>query len=110
MHPGQASTALMDALCRRFTPDSLCDTLAAGLEAMTPPIVTKAGEVLSKPDYATRLRYLELAFAYQVGRPIERQMVIQSSPPATLEDLMEKARASPVFRKTLLDLLSSLEG
>lgn len=43
------------------------------LDAETPPIVTKDGKILVRPDNSTRLRALEFIYAYVVGRPIERQ-------------------------------------
>lgn len=107
--PTAAAVRIMEALARRFDAEELCDRIQDGLDAMTPGIVTKDGKVITRPDYSTRLRYIELLMAYQVGRPIERQMTINASPPATLEDLLEKARKSPVFRATLQDILRGLE-
>ena len=102
------SQAITEALARRFKPEELCDRIQEGLDAVI-SITTKDGKVLMREDHSTRLRFLELVFAYQIGRPIERQMVINATPPATLDDLMEKARSSPVFRKTFLGLLQSMD-
>lgn len=106
--PASSSQAITEALARRFEPEDLCNRIQEGLDA-TITITTKDGKVHTREDHSTRLRFLELVFAYQIGRPIERQMVINATPPATLDDLMEKARSSPVFRKTFMELLQAME-
>jgi hypothetical protein len=103
-----SSQAITEALARRFAPEELCDRIQEGLDAVI-SITTKDGKVHVREDHSTRLRFLELVFAYQIGRPVERQMVITSTPPATLDDLMEKARSSPVFRQTFLRLLQDMD-
>ena len=69
----QASLKFMETLARRFDPEDLADILAEIMQAETPPIVTKDGLVVTRPDYRTRLEGLKFAYAYVVGRPVERQ-------------------------------------
>lgn len=103
-----AARQMMATLARRIDPETLCNRIEEGLEAMTPPIQTKDGKIISRPDYATRLRYIDMAFAYLVGRPVERQEVITGKAPASLDDLVARAQQSPVFRDTMLALLQRL--
>lgn len=101
------SKEIMDSLAARYTPESLIDELDEMSQAVVVYTNSK-GVVGSKPDYPTRFRSLELRFAYLIGRPVERQEIIKHSPPASIETLLEDAKRSPVFRKTLIDLLQSL--
>lgn len=102
---GKADAAMMDELQRRFTPAKLADRLEALLDAMTPPIALKSGEVVSKPDCTTRLRACDLILAYIVGRPIERSLSIRAEQPQTPEALLEEATKSPAMLDMLLDAL-----
>lgn len=103
-----ASRRMLEALARKITPEKLCARILEGLDATTPPIKTKDGNIVSRPDYATRLRYVEMSYAYLVGRPVERQEIITGKAPASLDDLIARAEQSPVFRDTMLALLQRL--
>lgn len=109
IHPVDAGRAIMEVLARKFTPDDLMRRLEEGLDAMTPPISTKDGNIVTRPDFPTRHRYIETILAYLVGRPVERQEIISRSAPATLDDLLAKARSSSVFREAMLNVLRRLE-
>lgn len=106
----KVAIAFMDTLARRFNPDDLADRLEAMLDAETPPIVTKDGKILVRPDNPTRLRALEFIYAYVVGRPIERQQIVNQTTGGSLEDFMAKCQASPVFRDTVLRMLEGMGG
>ena len=115
--PGKAALApigmtdpareIMAKLSATYTAEALIDELDA-LTSATIDYTNKKGETYSRPDYVTRLRSLELRFAYLIGRPVERQEIIKHSPPASIETLMADAKRSPVFRATLIDLLQNL--
>lgn len=100
--------SFMDALARRFSADDLADKLHEMMEAMHPPITTRDGKLIERPDSATRLRAIEFVYAYVVGRPIERQQIVTSQQGGTIEDLINKAATSPVFAKTARNLLQNL--
>lgn len=99
--------ALMEALQRSYSPESIIDEIDALAQA-TVTYVTKDGREFSKPDFSTRLRAVELKIAYLIGKPIERQEVIQHRAPSTLADLEAKAAKSPVFKAGLKKLLAKL--
>lgn len=98
---------IMEKLARKYTPEGLMAELDELANAKV-TYHTKDGRSFTKPDYATRLRSLELRFAYLIGKPIERVEKIIHSPRASLEGMMADAKRSPVFRKTLIDLLQNL--
>lgn len=104
----QASLKFMETLARRFDPDKLADKLDEIMQAETPPIVTKDGLVVTRPDYRTRLEGLKFVYAYVVGRPVERQEIINHRPPASMDDLLEQAKKSPVFLRTLMGMLQDM--
>lgn len=90
-------------LAAKFPPDLLLDRLDEQMHATYFSAV--AGEV---PDWPARHKGIELCLAYQLGRPIERQQVMQATAPMSWEALLKLAEASPVFRDTLLGMLESL--
>lgn len=100
--------SFMDALARRFSADDLANKLESLMGAMLPPIMTKDGALIERPDNSTRLRAIEFVYAYVVGRPIERQQIVTSQQGGTIEDLINKAATSPVFAKTARNLLQNL--
>lgn len=67
------------------------------------------GERHALPDNQIRLAALKDYMDRVQGRPVERQMIITNERSASLEDLMEKAKKSPVFSKTLADMLKAME-
>jgi len=103
-----AGTKMMETLAARFEPEQLCLLLEDLLNAETPPIIDKAGNVHIRPDNGTRMRALEFVFAYIVGRPIERQQIIRANAPASLDDLIERAEKSPIFAQSLMALLERI--
>ena len=103
-----AGTKMMETLAARFEPEQLCLLLEDLLNAETPPIIDKAGNVHVRPDNTTRLRALEFVFAYIVGHPIERQQIRHAKAPASLDDLVERAEKSPVFAQSLMALLERI--
>lgn len=105
-----AGTRMMETLAARFEPEQLCLLLEDLLNAETPPIIDKAGVVHVRPDNTTRLRALEFVFAYIVGRPIERQQIIRSNAPASMDDLIARAERSPVFAASLMQVLERIQS
>ena len=105
------STAIsfMNTLASRFDPNELADRLRDLMDAELPPIMTKDGTIITRPDNSTRLRAIEFIFAYVVGRPIERQQIVTQSTGGTMEDFAERLAQSPVLRKTLRGLLDGLD-
>lgn len=97
----------MEALSRRFTPDSLCNTLQAMLTAVEES-KNRLGEVIERPAWHIRLKATETILAYMVGRPIERQMLLRAEAPATMDDLISEAERSPAFAASLLALLQKI--
>lgn len=104
----QTAIAFMDSLARRFNADDLADKLHGMMDAMLPPIQTRNGKLIERPDNSTRLRAIEFVYAYVVGRPIERQQIVTSQHGGTIEDIINKAATSPVFAKTARNLLQNL--
>jgi hypothetical protein len=107
--PDDAARDTMLTLAREFPPSALVVKLNAMLEA-TESYTSSTGKVITRPNWTPRAKALELLLAYIVGRPIERQQIIKTSAPATLDDLMAQAEASPVFLESLLSLLNHLKA
>jgi len=101
---------IMDELARRFHASELADKLEAIMSATTPPIVTRDGDVVTRPDYPTRLRAIDLTLAYLVGRPIERTLAIRAGKPQTPESLLDDAAKSPAMCDALIDALVAIRG
>jgi hypothetical protein len=106
---GDPARAVMDALAGRFTPEVLCAKLE-DLMGFEKTYMNRNGDTISSPDGTVQLKAVETIIAYLVGRPIERQQVMTVAQPATMNDLLDKARKSPVFRSTLRQLLDGLEA
>lgn len=102
-----AAGGLHAEMVRRYA-DTICDDLDALQKAET-TYTTKTGEVHRKPEWSIRLKALELKMAYIVGRPIERQQIIHSEQPMSLDDLMAEAKRSPAYLQTLLDMLETIK-
>ena len=98
----------MTALQERFQPDQLFDRLEDAMLAESP--FASNGITEYRPDWSARLKALDMAFAYQIGRPIERQQIISSNAPMSFDDLKKLAQNSPVFRETLISMLRDLEA
>lgn len=101
---------IIDELARRFPASALADKLESIMSATTPPILTRDGDVVSRPDYPTRLRAIDLTLAYLVGRPIERTMSIRAEKPQTPDALLEEATKSPAMLDMLLEALSAAKA
>ncbi len=106
--PAEDATQFMAVLSRRFTAENLCTRLTALMEAETPPILDKAGVLHTRPDNGVRLRAVELALAYRLGRPVERQQIIHHEEQPSLEGIIKQAQASPVLVDTLIGLLTDI--
>lgn len=102
------ASRLMQEFARRFT-GSLCDDLDELSHAET-EVESKSGEIIVKPEWSIRMRATELKLAYLIGRPIQRQQVLQAQVQPGYEDLVAEARRSPAFRSTLRDLLREIEA
>jgi len=102
--------AIIAELSRRFTPEKICNRLEALCDAMTPPIKTKDGNLVSRPDCSTRLRALDMLLAYLVGRPIERSMSIRADKPVTWDDMQREASQSPAMRETAIAALIAMRS
>ena len=63
-----------------------------------------AGEVITFPDYKTRLAAAIIVLAYTDGKPVERREIVQRNVP-TLEQLREQARNSPEMQRAVRELL-----
>ena len=98
-------------LSREITPQTIRDALAAAVGALqaTRTVVTKGGAVES-PDYATRLRAVEILLSWGVGKPVERSLIVQRTESDTMgvDKLRELAQQSPAMRAALVELLSDL--
>lgn len=102
------STGFMRAMQERFPASLLFDRLE---DAMTACTVAKVeGAKYWRPDWGVRLKGLETAIAYLIGRPIERQQIMSSTAPASWEDILKLAGKSPVFRDTLMGMLREMES
>ncbi len=95
-------------LAARFSADYLERKLREMLNA-TETYVTKTGNEFTRPCWAPRMKALELLLAYQVGRPVERSQSIVVNEPPRREDLLEKAKRSPVFRASLVELIREVK-
>ena len=102
-------SAVIAELSRRFPAAALGQKLEALMEAMTPPIMTKDGKIISRPDYSTRLRAIDLTLSYLVGKPIERTMSLRAERPMTMEDIEKMASDSPALCSTLVAVLSRIQ-
>ena len=77
-------------------------------ECFTATTVTKSGVAI--PDWRTRLSAVQLALAYKVGKPIERQQVMHVNVDAESESAMdERLRHSPALRKLFREMLEKAE-
>lgn len=100
------SREFMRALQSNFPPELLCERLE---EQMTACTFSRSGGLASYvPDWSARQRGIELAIAYIEGRPIERQQIMQSNAPMSWEAILGLANSSPVFRDTLLGMLTEI--
>jgi hypothetical protein len=63
-----------------------------------------AEEVITFPDFKTKLGAIQTILAYTVGKPVERCEVITKHH-TSLEDLRDQAKASPELRRKIQELL-----
>ena len=103
-----ADGEIMAELAARFPATKLADRLEALMDAMTPPILTRSGEIVTKPDCSTRLKAIDLTLSYLVGRPIERSLSIRAEQAQTPEALLEEARKSPAMLDMLIEGLMAV--
>jgi len=108
------SARVQDMIEREFSPECIQAVLADCLVAQKPVVlrIGKEAEFSMEPDYATRLKAVELIWSYQLGRPIERQEIITASRPNSPEEVLaylrEQCEKSPSFRASLNGLLSGV--
>lgn len=107
--PDDAARDTMMMLASEYAPERLKEKLNEMLEA-TETYTNAKGVGYTRPLWSVRAKAVELLLAYIVGRPIERQQIIKTSAPATLDDLIAQAEASPVFLDSLLSLLGHLKA
>ncbi len=68
--------------------------LEAGLEATRRIFDRDKGDWIVEPDFATRTKCVELTLAYDVGKPVERQVKLTGNF-ESYSDKLEKLLASP---------------
>lgn len=71
--------------------------------------VNKNGEKLEVDDFSTQLATVRFIADYMEGRPIERQLTLTKPAPASLDDVVDKLKQSPVFRDQVRDMLNEAE-
>ena len=106
--PDDAARDTMVKLASTYPPEDIVKRLDSMLEA-TETYTTAKGASYTRPSWGPRAKGLELLLAYIIGRPIERQQVIKTTAPLSLEDLVEQAKASPVFLESLIGLLNRIK-
>lgn len=107
--PGRLNAELMKALVTRFPPERVIAHLE---RLMTATAVTKAGREI--PDCRTQLAAIQLLLSYTVGKPVERQEIINvnvdpKGADAGNEEMKERLRQSPATRKALRAVLEEAE-
>jgi hypothetical protein len=102
MSADSPSHKLARILDREIPEDRIAQTLSECMAATS----TGRNGVL-EPDFRTRLAATQLALAYKVGRPVERQEIVQVNLNAdSAIGLRERLRHSPALRKSLAGLLA----
>jgi len=107
-NPKNIPAMFQGALENLFSVDEV-ESMYRGLMSADRIYRDRNGKEVRCPDHHTRLAALKDYMDRVVGRPIERQQVIHSNAPASLEDLMTKAKKSPVFNASLRELLERLK-
>jgi hypothetical protein len=100
------SQAIAAALARSIPDNRIAETIASCLSAT---MTDRSGTV--SPDHRTRLAAAQLALAYLVGRPVERQEVVTVSLDAdSALGLRERLAHSPALRQTLRGALRDVDA
>jgi hypothetical protein len=99
------TTDVVAAIADQFGGEKIATLLAELCEAES---LTNGGN--RRPDHRTRLAAVTLVLAYLVGRPVERQEIIQVNLDADAsEGLMARLKSSPALRSSLKKLLAEVE-
>jgi hypothetical protein len=102
MSPSQTLAAALD---REIPESRIAEVLSQCLAAT---VSTRSGAV--EPDHKTRLAAAQLALAYKVGRPVERQEVVSVTLDADASSgLAERLRHSPALRQSLGAMLQAAD-
>jgi hypothetical protein len=109
--PGKINKAVMEALAERLPPDYLAAKVKELIDAKR-AIRHKDGSVSYEPDVRANEAGLKLAYAYQVGKPIERAQIItknitDADDPVKQRDRLRK---SPALRASLARMIDEVEN
>jgi hypothetical protein len=101
-----SSRKLAEVLDKELPEPRIAEVLSECFNATT---LTKSGVVI--PDWRTRLAAVQLALAYKVGKPIERQQVMNVNVGQENESsLDERLRDSPALRAMIRKMLEKAES
>ena len=97
---------VMSAVVNKFNGDTLADMLWDLTNAET---ITNGGTII--PDNRIRLQALALAFAYTIGKPVEKQEILNINMDAdSAHNLAERLKGSPALRAAFRSILEQAEG
>lgn len=109
--PGMINRAVLEALARRLPPDYLAERVERLINAKR-TFRDKAGNVHTEDDVRANEAGLKLAYAYQVGKPIERAQIVTKNIAVdeSVESMEERLRKSPALRRSLAKTLAKLDS
>ena len=100
------SADTLAAIADKFGGETMAQML---FELCSAECITKGGHKIA--DNRTRLAALSLAMAYLIGRPVERQEIVQVNVDAdNALGLEERLRHSPALRAMFRKMLDNVEG
>jgi len=105
-HSKAASQQLAEVLHAEIPAERIARVLS---DAMTATMTSRAGTV--EPDHKARVQAASLILAYKVGRPVERQEVVNVNlGPSADEDLANRLKKSPALRRMMLRVITAAEA